>query len=43
MEDKKLLDLKVGELRDELEKRDLDKTGIKAVLQERLKKALQDE
>ena len=35
---KKMTELKVVELRSELEKRGLDKTGIKAVLMERLEK-----
>lgn len=35
---KKLTELKVVELRSELEKRGLDKTGVKAVLLERLEK-----
>ena len=43
MEHKKLLDLKVDELRNELEKRKLEKTGIKQVLQERLKEDLENE
>lgn len=33
-----ICDLKVTELRSELEKRDLDKTGVKAILLERLQK-----
>ncbi|CAE1316081.1 SAFB-like transcription modulator,Scaffold attachment factor B1,Scaffold attachment factor B2 [Acanthosepion pharaonis] len=40
---KKLTELKVVELRSELEKRGLDKTGVKAVLLERLEKALENE
>lgn len=39
LESRKISDLKVPELRSELEKRDLDKTGVKAVLLERLQKA----
>jgi len=35
-ESRKICDLKVPELRSELEKRDLDKTGVKAILLERL-------
>lgn len=38
LEPRKICDLKVPELRSELEKRDLDKTGVKAVLLERLQK-----
>lgn len=36
LESRKICDLKVPELRSELEKRDLDKTGVKAILLERL-------
>lgn len=36
LESRKISDLKVPELRSELEKRDLDKTGVKAILLERL-------
>ncbi|XP_050523947.1 scaffold attachment factor B2-like isoform X2 [Daktulosphaira vitifoliae] len=43
IETRKISDLKVPELRTELEKRDLDKSGVKAVLLERLQKALIDE
>ena len=43
MERKKLLELKVNELRDELEKRNLEKTGVKQVLQERLRESLEKE
>lgn len=38
LESRKIYDLKVPELRSELEKRDLDKTGVKAILLERLQK-----
>uniref|UniRef100_A0A6B0UYR7 SAP domain-containing protein n=1 Tax=Ixodes ricinus TaxID=34613 RepID=A0A6B0UYR7_IXORI len=40
---RKITDLKVVQLRNELEKRDLDKTGFKAALIERLSKALEEE
>ncbi|XP_016664093.1 scaffold attachment factor B2 isoform X2 [Acyrthosiphon pisum] len=43
LEPRKVCDLKVTELRSELEKRDLDKTGVKAILLERLQKALLEE
>jgi len=36
LESRTICDLKVLELRSELEKRDLDKTGVKAILIERL-------
>uniref|UniRef100_A0A1Y1LUM2 SAP domain-containing protein n=1 Tax=Photinus pyralis TaxID=7054 RepID=A0A1Y1LUM2_PHOPY len=42
VEKRKLSELGVVDLRSELEKRDLDKTGLKQVLVERLQKALQD-
>ncbi|KAL3875940.1 hypothetical protein ACJMK2_033842 [Sinanodonta woodiana] len=42
-EKKKLVDLRVIDLRAELEQRGLDKTGVKAKLIERLQKALEDE
>jgi len=38
IESRKICDLKVPELRSELEKRDLDKSGVKAILLERLQK-----
>ncbi|KAL4090457.1 hypothetical protein QTP88_025288 [Uroleucon formosanum] len=43
LEPRKVCDLKVTELRSELEKRDLDKSGVKAILLERLQKALLEE
>ncbi|XP_021921090.1 scaffold attachment factor B2-like isoform X2 [Zootermopsis nevadensis] len=42
-ERRKLVDLRVVDLRAELERRNLDKTGVKAVLIERLQKALRGE
>jgi hypothetical protein len=42
-EQRKLIELRVVDLRAELEKRNLGKTGVKAVLIERLQKALRDE
>lgn len=38
LEPRKICDLKVTELRSELERRELDKTGVKAILLERLQK-----
>ncbi|XP_050058861.1 scaffold attachment factor B1-like isoform X3 [Aphis gossypii] len=43
LEPRKICDLKVTELRSELERRELDKTGVKAILLERLQKALLEE
>lgn len=40
---KLLKDLKINELKYELEKRGLEKTGLKGILMERLRKALQDQ
>jgi len=40
---RKIRELRVVELRNELENRGLDKTGVKALLVDRLTKALQDE
>nr|CAD7438582.1 unnamed protein product [Timema bartmani] len=42
-EKRKLTELRVVDLRSELEKRDLDKNGVKAVLIERLEKILREE